>query len=179
MDSAELNPRRVRVCTKNFVALAQLDHLPAIPEGKIEYVTIPQVILAVARRDTSLAETNLHRRSSGVEEDSEPPFLDAEISEDPRGSSEIDLHRRFSSVEEHSVSPSLDDEMSEDPHGSSGEAAENNGLKNKVQDDERMDIADSDEDEIMEILDSDEEALLDAHKGLSAQGCIIDLTDNI
>ena len=37
----------------------------------------------------------------------------------------------------------------------------------------------AEDDEIMEILDSDEEVLLDAHKGLSAQGDIIDLTNDI
>lgn len=59
MDSAQLNLHRVRVSTKKFISLAQLDNLSATPDREIKLVTIPQVILSVAMRDTSLEETDV------------------------------------------------------------------------------------------------------------------------
>jgi hypothetical protein len=56
-DSAELDVQRVRVSTENFVALAQLGTLPPIPKADIEPVSIPQIILLVAMRDTSFPVT--------------------------------------------------------------------------------------------------------------------------
>ncbi|KAF7371838.1 hypothetical protein MVEN_00040600 [Mycena venus] len=59
MDSAQLNLRRVRVSTKNFVALAGLDNLTPTADTDIKLVSIPQVILAVAMRDATLPDTDL------------------------------------------------------------------------------------------------------------------------
>ncbi|KAJ7799725.1 hypothetical protein B0H13DRAFT_2390818 [Mycena leptocephala] len=86
MDSAELISHRVRVSTKNFVFLARLDNVPAIPDAKIELVTIPQVILSVVMRDTSLDETDLTHIPFDV--DSEPSPLEARMSKNCHSSGE-------------------------------------------------------------------------------------------
>ncbi|KAJ7019288.1 hypothetical protein C8F04DRAFT_1404365 [Mycena alexandri] len=93
MDLAELNLHRVRVSTEKFISLAQLNDSPAIPDREIKLVTIPQVILSVAMRDTSLEETDLTEMPSDVEVDSDSSSgSEAEMLENSHGDSEREVN---------------------------------------------------------------------------------------
>ncbi|KAK7014627.1 hypothetical protein R3P38DRAFT_3205541 [Favolaschia claudopus] len=67
-DLAPLDVKCVRITTAGYVSCPQLAGLPALPNANIKLVSIPKIILAVAMRDTALAETNLTRIPGGVAE---------------------------------------------------------------------------------------------------------------